>query len=167
MKGDDGGWNWNWRRRLLQWELNLLQDLQLSLSNVQFSNNIDDSWSWLLESSRIHSVKPAYSELIKSRNPLLDDFSKLLWCKLTPFKITTFTWRAMMDRIPTTTNLQNLDVMSCLVGFSVCFTTQFEKSFSTIHWSLPKCKIRPSLEGNLVCCHMVTLETQEYLQTPD
>lgn len=98
-------WNWNWRRNLFVWETNLLSELQSLLSTAYLSPQSADAWLWKLEKSGTYSVKSAYNELQSHCDQGRDNIFKLLWCNKTPFKITTFVWRALMNRIPTTLNL--------------------------------------------------------------
>lgn len=98
-------WKWNWRRSLFGWETNLMSELQSLLSNVPLSPQSKDVWMWKLVKSGIYSVKSANNEILNHSDQGNDNLFNLSWCKKTPYKITTFAWRALINKIPTIPNL--------------------------------------------------------------
>jgi hypothetical protein len=55
-----GSWDLIWRRRLFEWENNLLQDL-LILINSRLVSNAVDRWGWRPEKGEDFTVKSTYS----------------------------------------------------------------------------------------------------------
>jgi hypothetical protein len=104
------GWNLRWRRRLFEWELNLLNELLLLLSSVSLTN-VEDSWYWKPAEEKVFTVKSAYdlvSDLMLSK----EDFSfgqklafKVVWKSPAPSKTAGFAWLVLLDRVPTKANL--------------------------------------------------------------
>ena len=39
-------WPWRWRRQLLEWEKDLVQELELLLGQVTLKENVKDKWIW-------------------------------------------------------------------------------------------------------------------------
>lgn len=108
------GWRWilNWRRNLFEWEFEILHSLNNLLSSAHISHLSEDGWKWKLEESGIYSVRSAFNLLSGIRDQDSDNISSLIWCHKTPYKITTFAWRALMNRIPTTLNLLRRNIIS-------------------------------------------------------
>ena len=39
-------WPWRWQRQLLEWEKDLVQELELLLGQVTLKENVKDKWIW-------------------------------------------------------------------------------------------------------------------------
>ncbi|KEH33269.1 hypothetical protein MTR_3g434770 [Medicago truncatula] len=59
----DGGGAWEWRRRLLAWEEELVSECASLLHNVVLQDNTVDRWRWLLDPLHGYSVKGTYAYL--------------------------------------------------------------------------------------------------------
>ncbi|RDX71728.1 hypothetical protein CR513_48880, partial [Mucuna pruriens] len=74
-------------------------------------NGVYNEWVWKLDSSRAFTVSSAYVHLQNLlihdsfHNSLRDIFLKL-WKNTTPWKVLTFSWRLLLDRIPTFSRVQ-------------------------------------------------------------
>ncbi|GAB4859879.1 hypothetical protein Ancab_011360, partial [Ancistrocladus abbreviatus] len=72
-----------------------------------------DNRGWLnsylcAESSTVtptYTVKKAYNLLMNAMNEPKDSRSQLIWCSLLPGKIKAFSWRWILNRLPTKCNL--------------------------------------------------------------
>jgi len=62
----EGGEAWNWRRRLLAWEEELLGECRTSLLTVSLQDNLEDSCVWSLEPGDVYIIRGAY-HLLASR----------------------------------------------------------------------------------------------------
>lgn len=58
-----------------------------------------------MEHSGAYSVQTAYITLLGSQTQNNSNFFKSFWCKLTPFKISSFAWKSLMNTIPIIQNL--------------------------------------------------------------
>ncbi|GLU22911.1 hypothetical protein SLE2022_389470 [Rubroshorea leprosula] len=56
-------WVWRWRRGLLAWESDMLQELSNSLENQQPKLGKDDCWIWRHDSKGCYTVASAYNVL--------------------------------------------------------------------------------------------------------
>lgn len=112
----NGRWVFNWRRRLFVWEETLLNDLLGDLSGFVL-NGEEDKWRWKLGGEDTFSVKSVYLKLDEDGrvdgNPLEIEKGvfRYIWKAGVPSKVTAFVWKALLDRIPTRTNLE---VRHCL-----------------------------------------------------
>ena len=70
---------WRWRRRLWQWEEELLAKCRALFLDVSLNSDVSDSWVWLLDPSHGYTVRGAYS-LLTSQVPHVDDFVLDLVC---------------------------------------------------------------------------------------
>ncbi|XP_039687072.1 uncharacterized protein [Medicago truncatula] len=103
---------WRWRRRLWQWEEELLDECRALLLDVSLNPNVSDSWVWLPDPSGGYTVRGAYSLLISQVPPVADYDLDLVWHKQVPLKVSVFAWRLIRDRLPTRTNLIARRVLS-------------------------------------------------------
>ncbi|CAJ2673621.1 unnamed protein product [Trifolium pratense] len=106
------------------WETVLLDQLTLSLANVNFSS-AEDIWVWGLEENGLFSVKSTYVSLSAEINialPLGDfqeEVFEQIWKSPAPSKSIAFAWQLLHDRIPTRFNLERRGVLQP-VEFSDC-----------------------------------------------
>ena len=103
-------WNFNWRRDTFLWENNLMDNLLHLLRRVSLEEE-EDEWIWLPEEGGMFSVSSTY-KLLEEFMVLEDGLSVeeeevfiKLWRNLAPSKVVAFSWMALMDRIPTRSNL--------------------------------------------------------------
>lgn len=108
----DQGIDWvlTWRRHLFMWEEEVLLSLKEDLEVSRLSSS-EDVWRWKLEDSGAFSVKSAYANLEglvlcedvwreEEKGVFVD-----LWKSRAPSKVVAFTWRMLLNRIPTISNL--------------------------------------------------------------
>lgn len=119
------GWSWSlvWRRNLFVWEIEMLDSLLLVLNNTKPQQQKPDRWFWEKEPNVTYSVKNAYSLISKEVVGDKEVFCKL-WTKPTPLRIAAFGWKTILNRIPTTVNLQKRGMMGTLLGCPFCNRTQ-------------------------------------------
>jgi len=112
---------WRWRRRLFVWEEELVGELILLLQNVTLQVNKEDSWHWILESSKIFYVRSAY-KFLTGQLPIATSVPvSSLWHKDVPLKVVLFAWRLFRNRLPTNYNLFRQGVidqnsLKCVAG---------------------------------------------------
>ncbi|XP_024630905.2 uncharacterized protein [Medicago truncatula] len=113
---------WRWRRRLWEWEEELLDECGALLLDVSLNPIVSDSWVWLPDPSGGYTVRGAYSLLISQVPSVAVDDLDLVWHKQVPLKVSVFAWRLLRDRLPTRTNLiarrvLSSDMSSCVAGY--------------------------------------------------
>nr|GEY68284.1 zinc finger BED domain-containing protein RICESLEEPER 2 [Tanacetum cinerariifolium] len=83
------------------------------LSSISLSS-ISDRWSWTLHGLGDFSVKSAREEIDK--HVLVISLSQNRWSKVLPIKLNVFSWRMMLDRLPTRSNLHNRGInITCIL----------------------------------------------------
>ncbi|KAJ9543258.1 hypothetical protein OSB04_022965 [Centaurea solstitialis] len=99
----------------------LLRDLEKLLENMNLKESGEDSWSWKMDSQGVFTVNKL-SKLLQKRiaPPEICDFANF-WNALVPSKVNLFTWRLLLNTIPTKVNLQQRGVTltsvdCCLYG---------------------------------------------------
>lgn len=102
-------WNLTWRRLPFLWENNLIVNLLATLHSVILGEE-EDKWLWLPEESGVYSVSSSYRALeeLVVHEALTEDevhVFTLLWNSPVPSKVVAFSWMALLDRIPTYSNL--------------------------------------------------------------
>jgi hypothetical protein len=109
------GWVLNWRRRLFEWEQELLDELRLLLNQVSLSQE-GDRWVWKPGDGGLFSVKSTFllvSKLMDTGdviNPEAMSAFKVIWKCSAPSKVSALVWKVLHDRIPTKRNLVNRGV---------------------------------------------------------
>ncbi|GJU92351.1 putative reverse transcriptase domain-containing protein [Tanacetum coccineum] len=83
-------------------ELDELTDLMNLLAHLRLSD-APDSWSCLIDSSRVFTVRGMKHHIFKSSNSLV--LNPIRWNKLLPAKINICSWRITNRRLPTLINL--------------------------------------------------------------
>jgi hypothetical protein len=111
-----GSWDLIWRRRLFEWENNLLQDL-LILINSRLVSNAVDRWGWKPEKGEDFTVKSTYSlvsDLFIARGEISigrQAVFKSIWKCSAPSKVAGFVWLVLLDRVPTRVNLRRRQIV--------------------------------------------------------
>jgi len=110
---EDNEWTWTlgWRRYRFQWESELVNELLRVISRTKLIREEMDSQKWEGDTSGVFSVKTAYERLTKSSTDGPNAIFNLLWqVKAYPNVLVT-AWRALLDKLPTKTNLMRRGVM--------------------------------------------------------
>lgn len=109
---DDGGEAWKWRRRLWDWEEELVVECRTLLSNVLLQAHSLDQWLWQPDPDGGYSVRGAYQLLTVTDNNNFGAEIALVWHKQVPTKVSIFAWRLLRDRLPTKDNLVSRGILS-------------------------------------------------------
>jgi hypothetical protein len=131
-----GSWDLIWRRRLFEWENNLLQDL-LILINSRLVSNAVDRWGWKPEKGEDFTVKSTYSlvsDLFIARGEISigrQVVFKSIWKCSAPSKVAGFVWLVLLDRVPTRVNLRRRQVV--LGEGNYCCPLCGEDEETTVH----------------------------------
>ncbi|GKV49670.1 hypothetical protein SLEP1_g56408 [Rubroshorea leprosula] len=106
-------WNLQWRRSPFGRELDELKILEDTLRSATVSEGKADRKIWKHCPSR-YSAKMAYLFLDVSPSCLDENICKLIWNQLMPAKVSVFTWRLCLNRLPTKDNLiqRGVDLVS-------------------------------------------------------
>lgn len=167
LVGDSSIWLWEWRRTLFIWEDEVLSQLHNMLQQVRLNPLEKDRWVWLLDEDKGFSVTPTYNQLISLSMQLQDLIPRTrskFWVSEAPSKVLVFSWRLLLDRLPSCEQLhkrhiqiQNLEA-SCYFCNSRKETTQhlFLMCFESIRvwhgiFGLLGVDIELPLEINLAC----------------
>ncbi|AES67309.1 hypothetical protein MTR_2g089160 [Medicago truncatula] len=82
---------WQWRRRLLAWEEEKVQECCDILSSIVLQPNHLDRWIWHLHASNSYKVTSAYNHLLTfTSNNLSATHMNEIWKKEVPLKISLF-----------------------------------------------------------------------------
>nr|GEZ30234.1 RNA-directed DNA polymerase, eukaryota [Tanacetum cinerariifolium] len=83
------------------------------LSSISLSS-VSDRWSWTLHGLGDFPVKSAREEIDK--HVFVVSPSQNRWSKVLPIKLNVFSWRMMLDRLPTRSNLHNRGInITCIL----------------------------------------------------
>ena len=100
-----GGMGWEWRRRLLVWEEESVEECSVLLHNVVLQVIVHDTWRWLLDPILGYSVRGAYNFITTTGTTVDRNLVDEVWHRLIPLKVSLFVWRLLHDRLPTKDNL--------------------------------------------------------------
>ena len=103
----EGGDAWRWRRRLWEWEEELLEECRLLLVDVSLQPFTYDVWQWL---RRLFDLR-CDAMLTTHDTPQDRQDVDLIWHKQVPVKVSIFAWRLLRDRLPTKSNLVTRSVI--------------------------------------------------------
>ncbi|GKF58335.1 RNA-directed DNA polymerase, eukaryota, reverse transcriptase zinc-binding domain protein [Tanacetum coccineum] len=110
--------HWSWRRPIHSGlELDEFTGLMNLLAHLRLSD-APDSWSCLIDSSRVFSVRGMRHHIFKSSNSLV--LNPIRWNKLLPAKINICSWRITNRRIPTLINLDKRGIDLNSVRCQIC-----------------------------------------------
>ncbi|GKV46066.1 hypothetical protein SLEP1_g53078 [Rubroshorea leprosula] len=108
--GDKWRWKMEWRRERIGREKDEEEKLKEGLERIQLKKRVEDGWRWTHDSEGRYGVKNAYKFLTPTECVLDKQWSKLIWCKLVPSKVSFFGWRLCLDRLPTKWNIRKRGV---------------------------------------------------------
>ncbi|GKV16991.1 hypothetical protein SLEP1_g27551 [Rubroshorea leprosula] len=109
-EGDKWCWKMEWRRERIGREKDEEEKLREGLERIQLKKSVQDCWRWIHDSEGRYGVKNAYDFLAPTECVLDEHWSKLIWCKLVPSKVSFFGWRLCLDRLPTKWNIRKRGV---------------------------------------------------------
>jgi len=116
VTGTGNVWNLSWRRRFFVWEEDFLGDLMEDLNGHVVSGGAD-RWRWKLEEDGGFTVRSMYLKLLTVLFPTepkgveeLKVFSQI-WKSPVPSKVVAFSWKVLLNRIPTRINLSRRNVV--------------------------------------------------------
>jgi len=95
------GETWTWRRRLLAWEEEMVEECRVLLDNVHLYVTIVDQWCWQLDPVDGYSVRGAYQLLIGREPSHFIVVLDLIWNKDVPLKVSLYAWRLLRIRLST------------------------------------------------------------------
>nr|XP_025670460.1 uncharacterized protein LOC112770292 [Arachis hypogaea] len=106
-------WNFQWRRELFQWELELVHQLHERLRPVKMSPENEDSVVWKFDNTCVFSTQ-SFLQVIQTET-LSDEitsysFTSALWKGLVPPRIEMFGWFVLVGQINTKDILTRLGV---------------------------------------------------------
>ena len=107
-EGDEA---WRWRRRLWEWEEELLEECRLLRVDVSLQPFTYDVWQWLPNPSGGYSICGVYVMFTTHDTPQDRQDVDLIWHKQVPLKVSIFAWRLLRDRLPTKSNLVTCGVI--------------------------------------------------------
>jgi hypothetical protein len=109
-------WRFEWRRRFFVWEEELLNNMMEVLHGHVWTEGVD-KWVWRLEDGGSFTVKSAYNKLIslESHFEVMGEeegrvFGQI-WESPAPSKVVAFSWKVILNRIPTRINLARRNVL--------------------------------------------------------
>jgi hypothetical protein len=87
-----GGREWEWRRRLLTWEEESVEECSVMLHDIVLQVTTHDTWRWLQDPIHGYSVRGAYHLITTTGTTvdrtLVDD----VWHRCIPSKVSFFVW---------------------------------------------------------------------------
>jgi hypothetical protein len=104
-------WRLNWRRRLFEWEKELVNELMLLINPVVFRMEEEDRWGWEPEGGANFTVKSTYQKVfnLSTHEGVVDPWNasvfSVIWKCPAPSKVSGFVWQLLHGRIPTRKNL--------------------------------------------------------------
>ena len=93
--------NLNFRRNLIDTEIEHFQRLLLSLGYVHLSPLTGDSRGWSLSSTCVFTVKSLFLALSMPPTPLLFHRAKFIWSSKAPSKVKAFAWLVAHRKVNT------------------------------------------------------------------
>ncbi|GAU31968.1 hypothetical protein TSUD_359130 [Trifolium subterraneum] len=105
-------WRWNWSESLSENEVQQLTELQGQFDGLSLHNNNHDQWRWIPDSNGLFTVKSSYTNLLDLWQVELQDAHVLeviqrLWKSDVPSKVNVFSWRLLLNRLPTRATLHH------------------------------------------------------------
>jgi len=123
---EESGWQWRfrWRRARVEWESIQEEDMLRLISANILNREEQDQQLWGGGGTGEFSVKSAYNCLASHATGEQMGFFNLLWqAKAFPSVLVT-SWRSLLDRLPTTSNLIRREVMVSSSLSALCQETE-------------------------------------------
>ena len=98
--------NLNFRRNLVDTEIEHFQKLLLSLGSMHLSPSTTDSRGWSLSSTCVFTIKSFFLTLSMPPTPLLFRPAKFIWTSKAPSKVKAFAWLVAHRKVNTNDLLQ-------------------------------------------------------------
>jgi len=102
---EEGGLAWGCRRRLWDWEEEMIGECCRLLDNFVLQTDVHDRWQWLHDVAGGYTVRGAYYILTSQAQHIRDDRGELVWHKHVPLNVSILAWRLLRDRLLTRNNL--------------------------------------------------------------
>ncbi|GLT33516.1 hypothetical protein SLA2020_080980 [Shorea laevis] len=103
--GDSWVWDCRWRHGCAGRTVGEEEQLGELINGVELRMDGVDSWTWIHSGDGSYSVKMAYDFLTPKVSILDGKWSKIIWSKYVPSKISVFGWRLFLNRLATKENL--------------------------------------------------------------
>jgi len=131
-----------WRRPHFVWEEGLLIRLKEGLEGHMWVNH-PDRWVWNLEEERVFPVKSCYLKLrmllVGEEEWNIEEFRvfESIWKSKAPLKVVAFSWKLLLDRIPTRRNLARRNCLPPKVSYRcvLCGITEEPANHLFLHCS--------------------------------
>ncbi|XP_057734667.1 uncharacterized protein LOC130950143 [Arachis stenosperma] len=107
-------WNFQWRRELFQWELNLVNQLHDVLRLVKLDYGSEDRVVWKFDKQGVFSTNSFLQVLQEDIIPediTSYNFTKTIWKGLVPPRVELFVWFVLTGRVNTKERLSRLGVI--------------------------------------------------------
>nr|XP_029148271.1 uncharacterized protein LOC112742312 [Arachis hypogaea] len=113
--GIEWRWNFQWRRQLFQWELDLLNQLHETLRLVNLVYDKEDKVVWKFDKHGVFSTN-SFVQVMQVETLSEDiasySFTRTVWKGLVPPRVELFIWFALTGRINTKERLSRLRVVN-------------------------------------------------------
>ncbi|KAL5141585.1 hypothetical protein HKD37_09G024901 [Glycine soja] len=123
-----GKWCWDlkWRRNLFDYEQHTAVTFMEAITDIQIQPYMQDIRVWKANRSGIYSTKSAY-KLLKTTTPIMEaNILKIVWNLNVPPRAAIFSWRLILDRLPTRGNLLRRNVQMQDTSCPLCGNAQEE-----------------------------------------
>ncbi|GAB4857205.1 hypothetical protein Ancab_040518 [Ancistrocladus abbreviatus] len=108
----DWVWDFKWRRPIRDSEKESVDQLLNLVRRYKLNKKLGDRWQWSSGKGGKYSVKAAYDALYRSRSLLPMKIFKKVWNNRFPSNIRSFSWRCILNRLPTKENLSKRGLIS-------------------------------------------------------
>lgn len=120
----------------------MLVHLQQLLCNVSLCKDEADEWVWKEDPSACFSVKSAYcflqnQHLVVNSVELRQQVFKKFWVCKVPSKVLAFSWRLLLDRLPTQAQLAHRNIIDIQQGTSCVFCFNNQETAEHLFFSCP------------------------------
>ncbi|XP_016172465.1 uncharacterized protein LOC107614851 [Arachis ipaensis] len=107
-------WNFQWRRELFQWELELLNQLHEALRPVKLVNHREDRVIWKYDRQSVFSTNSFVQVMQVERLPeevTSYNFTSTIWKGLVPQRVELFAWFVLISRVNTKERLSRFGII--------------------------------------------------------